>query len=493
MEHQDYYRALLARDARFDGSFYVAVTSTGIYCRPICRVKTPKPENCVFFSNAAAAESAGYRPCLRCRPELAPNNLSYLSQNRLIQVATCLIAQGYLDQYGCAGLAKRLGVSDRHLRRLFEQTFGVSPIAYAQSQRLLLAKRLLMDTALPMAQIALCAGFGSLRRFNEVFVDKYRLTPTSLRKDARQITAQVDAQRFELSYRAPYPISQVMEFWQKRQIAGLEYADETVYERTLAILCQGKPLIGWYRVEVSENKQKIFVYLSESLLPAVMQVLQLVRRQFDLDADPHAINEVLTLLSCSIETIRVPGAVSGYEVAIRSIIEQVISTEAARRIIEKMVANFGEPVSLTEKLTHLFPTPSRLSAVSEDEWRALGLSRTKARAIWALSNAVVAGELELDNVVDVNLAITNLLALPGIGPWTAGYIALRAWQSPDVFLEDDYVIKKLLPDTTTGERIKWAANFRPWRSYLVFAMWAIWQANAVSDQPISLLMAKESV
>ncbi|HSV45274.1 MAG TPA: AlkA N-terminal domain-containing protein, partial [Ramlibacter sp.] len=425
------YLALKARDARFDGCFFTGVTSTGIYCRPVCRVRTPKRENCRFFGHAAQAESAGFRPCLRCRPELAPHALAWS-----IQDASAILAQQaarLLDEPEAWGeqapsieqLAIRLGVSDRHVRRIFEQQFGVSPVQYLQTRRLLTAKQLLADTDLPITQVALISGYGSVRRFNAAFLQHYGLNPGRLRKEGgRHGGADL---RVRLGYRPPYDIAAMLGFLRQRAITGIEQVDDAAVIRTLAVESGGKACAGWVQARFDPQRHQVELRVADSLREALPWVIRRVRALLDLDADPHPVNAALHDSFPSGDGLRVPGAFSGYELAVRAVLGQQITVAAARTLAQRMVDRFGVPIETPwPQLGRLFPAPAVLARAEGDALGQLGIVRQRQAAIVAIARAVDEGQLGLHAGADVAATVAQLKALPGIGDWTAQYIAMRA-------------------------------------------------------------------
>ncbi|HEY4637679.1 MAG TPA: AlkA N-terminal domain-containing protein, partial [Burkholderiales bacterium] len=355
------YRALKARDARFDGRFFVAVSSTRIYCRPVCTVKPPRRENCRFYPSAAAAESGGYRPCLRCRPELAPGNASVDATSRVAQAAASLIEDRSLDAEGLEAVASRLGITDRHLRRAFGAEFGVSPIEFAQTQRLLLAKRLLTDTTLPVTEIAFASGFGSLRRFNALFKQRYRLQPGQLRRHMRAaVPPAADALNFELSFRPPYDWPAVGAFLGARAVAGVEALEDGRYRRTVRIAQEGKDHLGWIEVSLSPKKPALRVAVAASLARVLPPVLSRVKALMDLACNPAEVSNALGALAKPHPGMRVPGAFDGFEVAVRAILGQQVTVAAARTVAGRFAAAFGDPVNTPfAGLSTVFPTAAR--------------------------------------------------------------------------------------------------------------------------------------
>jgi AraC family transcriptional regulator, regulatory protein of adaptative response / DNA-3-methyladenine glycosylase II len=476
------YLALQARDARFDGRFFIGVTSTGIYCRPVCKVRMPRRENCRFFGHAAQAESAGFRPCLRCRPELAPHSIVWSIQDAsyiLAHQAARLLdepeawsgASPSVEQ-----LAARLGVSDRHVRRIFEAQFGVSPVQYLQTRRLLTAKQLLADTDLPITQVALISGYSSVRRFNASFVEHYGLNPTRLRREGASRPARGMAIR--LGYRPPYDAQSMLAFFGKRAITGVEHIEPgRSLARTLAIEAGGQLHKGWLVAEFDEPQHQLVLRVSDSLRPALPLVIHRLKAVLDLDADPHAINGVLHESFPQGDGLRVPGAMSGYELAVRAVLGQQITVAAARTLAQRMVDRFGEPITTpVPQLTRLFPEPAVLAAASGDALGQLGIVKQRQAAIVAIAQAVAAKQLQLHGGADVQATIEALKALPGIGDWTAQYIAMRALRWPDAFPAGDVALHKALgvqgkpgPARAAQEA---SLAWKPWRSYAVIRAWA---------------------
>ena len=474
------YRAVAAHDARFDGAFFIGVTSTGIYCRPVCRVKTPRRENCRFFAHASQAEGAGFRPCLRCRPELAPQTLAWSAQD-----ASALLAQHAArlldspDAWGdevpsVAGLAARLGVSDRHLRRVFEAELGVSPMDWLQTRRLLAAKQLLADTRLPVAQVALAAGFASLRRFNAAFAAQYRMSPTALRRDGSEAKPG-DGIAVTLGYRPPYDVREMLQFLQQRGIAGVEQIDVAAHTvaRTLRL---DDDTCGWVACRFEPEQHRVQVRVADSLAPQLPRVIARVRAWLDLDADPAAIHAVLGADFPALAGLRVPGTLDGLELAVRAVVGQQVTVAAARTLTTRLVERFGTPLATPiDGLTRLFPSPAALAAASGDELGQLGLVRQRQAAIHALAQAVSSGQIRLHAGADVAATMDALKALPGIGAWTADYIALRALRWPDAFPSGDVALQKAL--APEGQRLtaraaeSRAERWRPWRAYAVIRAW----------------------
>ncbi len=479
------YLALKARDARFDGRFFTGVTSTGIYCRPVCSVRTPRRENCRFFAHAARAESAGFRPCLRCRPELAPQALAWS-----IQDASAILAQQaarLLDDpeaWDAAGpsaqaLADRLGVSDRHLRRIFEARLGVSPLQYLQTRRLLTAKQLLADTDLPITQIALASGFASVRRFNDAFAAHYKLNPTQLRRAGSGAPGR--GTQVHLGYRPPFDVQAFCSFLRTRQVHGVEVVSNDPAHpgiaRTWQVATGGRSYRGWLQAHFEPARHRLVLQVSDSLRDVLPLLIRRVRNAFDLDADPQAIHQVLGERFPAGEGLRVPGSLDGFELAIRAVLGQQITVAAARTLSQRLVDRLGESIDTPHAgLTRLFPTPQALATASPDALGALGIVRQRQGAILALAREVAEGRLRLGSGADVAGTIEQLKALPGIGDWTAQYIAMRALRWPDAFPAGDVALHKALgvePGRHAARDAEALSQaWRPWRSYAVLRAWS---------------------
>ena len=482
------YLALCSRDARFDGQFFTGVTSTGIYCRPVCAVRTPRREHCRFFTLAAQAESAGFRPCLRCRPEVAPQALAWSVQDAssiLVQQALRLIdtpqAWDTPEGLGVARLAQRLGVSDRHLRRIFEAALGVSPLQYLQTRRLLLAKQLLTDTRLPVTQVALSSGFGSVRRFNAAFAAHYGLNPSQLRR-AGAPAAPGDAGlcgSIRLAYRPPLDVPALLAFFVQRQFTGVECADPAngTLRRTVRLQAGSRELTGWMAARFDTARHQVWLQTSEHLAPALAQVIARVRAMLDLDADPAVIHAVLGAAFPGTEGLRVPGAFDGFELAVRAVLGQQITVAAARTLGQRLVERLGEPVATPwPDLQRLFPSPATLAQAEGEVLGQLGIVRQRQAAIVALARAVDSGQLALHPGADVAATTQALCQLPGIGDWTAQYIALRALRWPDAFPAGDVALHKALGVQGQPQPARAATAlaqaWRPWRGYAVLRAWA---------------------
>jgi AraC family transcriptional regulator of adaptative response / DNA-3-methyladenine glycosylase II len=507
------YLALKAKDARFDGCFFTGVTSTGIYCRPVCRVRTPKRENCRFFNHAAQAEQAGFRPCLRCRPELAPRmpHAAHPSEARAwsMQDASSILAgqaAHLLDTPEAWAsnpptvqkLAERLGVSDRHLRRIFEAQFGVSPLNYLQTRRLLTAKQLLTDTPLAITQVAQLSGFASVRRFNAAFSEHYALNPTQLRRagSARTTGKSPEGILVRLSFRPPYDARALLQFFATRQVAGIEHVSLSASSLTLAKTVTAplgdQEITGWLMARFDEARSRVELQVSPSMCEVLPWVMNRVRAWLDLDADPQAINHRLHAHFPDGDGLRVPGAMDGFELAVRAVLGQQITVAAARTLAARLVSQFGAPIETPiEGLNRLFPSAAVLAAASGDALGQLGIVKQRQAAIHALANAVMQERLSLHPGADLDATLTALTALPGIGDWTAQYIAMRALRWPDAFPAGDVALHKALGLQESRHPAKEALaashDWQPWRSYAVIRAWALLSSGSKN---LALLLNK---
>lgn len=465
------YQAVKSHDARFDGRFFTGVTSTRIYCRPVCTARVPRREHCHFFASAAAAESAGFRPCLRCRPELAPGNASVDATQRLAQAAASLIEDGVASGNGLHQVAHKLNVTDRHLRRVFEHEFGVTPIAFAQTQRLLLAKRLLTDTRLSATDIAYASGFQSLRRFNALFQARYRLAPSQLRKSAPR-GAPSDHFSFELAYRPPLDWAHLTRFLAARSVALVERVEQQVYRRTLSVFGGGVAHHGWVEVRQHKTKAVLAVRVAATLAKVLPQVLARVKRVFDLSCQPQQIVTALGAWAKPHAGLRLPGAFDGFELAVRAVLGQQITVRAATTLAGRFAEAFGDSIVTPHAaLQRLFPPAQAIAGRSVGDIARLGIIATRARTIRALAQGVASGQLTLEPSADVEATLAALRQIPGIGEWTAHYIAMRALAWPDAFLHTDYGVMKALNESNPKRVLAQAEAWRPWRAYAVIHLW----------------------
>jgi AraC family transcriptional regulator of adaptative response / DNA-3-methyladenine glycosylase II len=481
------YNAYAARDPRFDGVFYIGVTSTGIYCRPVCTAKTPKAANCRFFDSAAAAEKANFRPCLRCRPELAPGNAPVDDANRIASLIAQRIEEGMLDDgAGLDQIATQFGWSSRQIRRIVQKELGVSPIELVVTRRLLLAKQLLTETALSITEVAFASGFSSLRRFNDAFGGRYGMPPTRFRRAAegtRRATASEGSFTLQLSYRPPFDWAGLLQFLGARALKGAELVQDDAYLRTVKM---GEHS-GWIRVRHAPGQRALLVDVTHSLTPVLPALLGRLRHLFDLSARPDVIaaqlgqDPLLARAVARLPGLRVPGAFDGFEMAVRAILGQQITVKGATTLAGRFVAALGEAVETPfAELTYLCPTPQQVAAADVSELASLGIVRTRAQSIVTLAKEIASGRLRLEPGAQPEATMAQLVELPGIGAWTAHYIAMRALRWPDAFPKEDIVVRKSLGGVTASRADELSQAWRPWRSYATLHLWRM--ANASTER-----------
>ncbi len=492
LDREACYRALCTRDARFDGRIFTAVRTTGIYCRPICPARTPKLENVTFYPSAAAAQAAGYRACLRCRPEASPDLAAWRGTSNTVARALALIAEGALDaDDGCVdALAARLGIGERQLRRLFEQHLGASPIAVAQTRRVLFAKQLIHETRMKMVDVAMAAGFRSLRRFNDTFRRLYGRPPTLLRRlRGGDGTAATSGITLLLSYAPPYDWAAMIDFLAARAIPGIEAVTPERYRRTIDL--DGAQ--GIVEVAPASGRDALAATIrvpDVTVLPAIVTRL---RRVFDLGADVATINAqlaedpTLAPLVAARPGLRVPGAWDGFELAVRAVLGQQITVVAARRLAGKLVDAHGELLAPGmgdpgTGLTRAFPRAASLATV---DLATLGMPRSRAQALSALAAAAAADARLFSRHGDLDAAVARLRALPGIGEWTAQYVAMRALREPDAFPAADIVLLRAMSsyDGARPDPAAMLARAEAWRPWRAYAAQHLWTAGAVAAPP----------
>jgi AraC family transcriptional regulator, regulatory protein of adaptative response / DNA-3-methyladenine glycosylase II len=478
LDHTTCYRALQARDSRFDGRFFTAVRSTGIYCRPICPARIPNPENCQFFPSAAAAEVAGFRACLRCHPELSPGFWGCITTESTVRRALHLISEGSLDQDNVNHLAARLGIGDRHLRRLFIQHLGATPSKVAQTRRLQFAKQLLDQTSLSMTDVALAAGFSSIRRFNHVIQSVYGRSP----RDLRRHKGQSPVIQLKLPFIDPYDWNGIASFLRKRAIPGVEIVSDRSYQRTIEL----DGIQGWFEVCPVQNKPYLIANIYFPQVHQFAQIVEGIRRLFDLNTDT---TEIATLLGQDPRLApaiahnpgqRVPGSWDGFELAVRAILGQQVSVAAATTLSGRLVAAYGTAVTFAQpnpstgsELRYIFPSPSIIATA---DLSGLGITQARINAIVSLAQQLLITPTLFHPYKTLDEAIKTLCQLPGIGEWTAHYIAMRTLREPDAFPAADLVLMKCL--STTEHSVKKAEclaisqQWRPWRAYAAMHLWA---------------------
>ncbi|HEY3989482.1 MAG TPA: AlkA N-terminal domain-containing protein [Acidobacteriaceae bacterium] len=477
------YRALQTRDARFDGRFFTAVSSTGIYCRPICPARTPMRKHCRFFASAAAAEQAGFRACLRCRPEIAPQSPAWRGTASTVSRAMARIAEGALDgpDASVERLAATLGVGQRQLRRLFDQHVGASPLAVAQTRRVLFAKQLIHETRLPMASVAMAAGFGSIRRFNDTFRALYKRPPSQLRRRA-VTTSSAAPLILRLSYRLPFDWNALLGFFTPRAIPGVEEVREGIYRRVVRV----DDHVALIAVSHLPARNALEVQIACDHVPALPIIASRLRRVFDLDADTEAIaahlsrDRALAPIVLRQPGLRTPGGWDPFEVAVRAILGQQISVAAARGLAAKLAALTTKPLALGDgALTHAFPTAQQIAAA---DLSALGMPAARRAALTSLARAAVERPEIFEAANTLEESIARLRSIPGIGEWTAQYIALRGLHHPDAFPASDIGILRNAEQLfgtplSPAQLLARSEEWRPWRGY---AAQHLWSASSVS-------------
>lgn len=464
-------RARLSRDTRFDGKFFIGVLSTRIYCRPICPVPTVKEKNVRYFPTAAAAAEARYRPCLRCRPECSPGTPAWFGTSNTVSRALRLIDESGLEDSGMEGIAERLGVSSRHLRRLFIQHLGASPGAVAKTRRLHFAKKLIDETKLSMTDVAFASGFGCVRRFNAVIRKTYNRTPTHLRGLMQKKTVPQEGHYlFHLRFRPPYHWRRILEFLAAHATPGVEAVDQRGYRRTISL----NGCHGYFEVSLAEERDALAVRVQIADPRTLYRIVERIRGMFDLNADWAAIAQSLGTdpqLTSRIGAepgLRVPGCWNGFELTTRAILGQQISAKAANALAGKIVISFGQPISGADNLTHLFPTPEILADARLED---LGLTKNRATTIRALAHAVWHGQISFERIIDSDAFLSQLCEIPGIDRWTAQYVGMRALGDPDAFPTGELGLLRALGLKTSDELEKRAEAWRPWRSYASMYLW----------------------
>lgn len=465
-------RARLSRDARFDGKFFIGVLTSRVYCRPICPAPTAKEKNVRYYPSAAAAAEAGFRPCLRCRPECSPGTPGWLGTPTTVSRALRLISESGLEDGGVEVLAQRLGVGSRHLRRLFLQHLGATPSAVARTRRLHFAKKLIDETTLPMTQLALASGFGCVRRFNASIRKTYHRTPTQIRKLARQTAIQPENQYFfRLRFRPPYSWRGMLAFLAPRATPGVEAVEQGKYRRSISL----NGTDGYFEVSLDAGNAGLAVRVQFGDPRSLFFIVERIRAMFDLNADWAAIVRGLRtdpVLADRVEAhpgLRIPGCWNGFELATRAILGQQISVKGATVLAGRIAKTFGRPFSAASSLTHLFPPPEVLA---EAKLASIGLPRARAETIRALARAVCDGQISFEGIIESEVFLTRLDEIPGIGKWTAQYVAMRALGEPDAFPSGDLGLLRALALRSSRELERRAEAWRPWRAYAAMYLWS---------------------
>jgi AraC family transcriptional regulator, regulatory protein of adaptative response / DNA-3-methyladenine glycosylase II len=487
-------RARLSRDARFDGKFFIGVLTSRVYCRSICPAPTAKEKNVRYYPSAAAAAEAGFRPCLRCRPECSPGTPAWLGTSNTVSRALRLIDESALQDGGVEGLAERLGVGSRHLRRLFLRHLGATPSAVAQTRRLHFAKKLIDETSLPMNEVALASGFGCVRRFNAGIRTVYHRTPTQLRRLMRQKVIQPENQYlFRLRFRPPYDWNGILSFLAPRATPGVELVEHGSYRRTISSAGDH----GYFEVSLDEENHALVARVQFGNPRSLFRIVERIRAMFDLDADWTAIVEGLgtdPALADRLKAhpgLRVPGCWNGFELATRAILGQQVSVKGATTLAGRMVRTFGHPFHGASGLTHLFPTPEGLAKA---KLASIGLPRARAETIQALACAVCDGRISFEGIVDSADFLSQLCEIPGIGKWTAQYVAMRALGEPDAFPCGDMGLLRALNLGSPRELEKRGEGWRPWRAYAAMYLWSIVSKSKARERgPLSSKTPKTSL
>lgn len=471
------YRAIVTRDRRFDGRFFTAVLTTGIYCRPVCPARTPQARNVRFYGSAAAAEKAGFRPCRRCRPEAAPGSPAWTGSPALVARALRLIAEGGLDDADLPAFANRLGMGERQLTRLFSTHVGVAPGAVARTRRSALAQRLLAETSLPVSQVAMAAGYASLRQLNHDLRRRTGETPTGLRARGKGRAATGAGLVLRLAYRPPFDAASLLRFLAPRAIPGVEEVSDADYRRT--VRTSGGALVVALRP--NESDASVMLTVNATALESIAALVTRARRMFDLDADPLAIcahlrrSPRLAPLVARRPGLRVPGAWDPFELAVRAVLGQQVTVRGATTLAGRLVAQLGEPIVGTDSstLTHLFPLPE---AVAGADLTRIGLPRARASTLQRLAGAIASGELVLDAPRGADDLVARLTTIPGIGDWTAQVIALRACAEPDALPAGDLGLRRALAagaaPVSRDAALREAEAWRPWRAYAAIHLWS---------------------
>lgn len=482
LDRESCNRAVESADARFDGVFFVGITSTTIYCRPICPARRTLRKNRRYFSSAAAAERAGFRPCLRCRPELAPGLARIDAVPKLADAAARRIAAGALNTDGIESLASELGVSGRQLRRAMQAELGVSPVELAQTHRLLLAKQLLTETRLPIARVADASGFQSLRRFNALFRERYRLNPDAVRRGTGRSRPPADDEprlALTLAYRPPLAWVSLLEFLGARATPGVEYVSEGVWSRVVRIdgragvIRVRKPAPG----TALAGHDVLVLEVDAPIAPSLMPLSARIKHLFDLAAEPNAIAGHLTrsglgAIARRARGLRVPGAWDGFELLVRAVLGQQVSVRGATTLMARLSERFGQRVDSGDpRLTVIPPSAGQLAEAGAPAIRAIGLPAARATTLHTLAVLSARGELPLGPDADVKDTARRLLAVRGVGPWTAEYVAMRALHWPDAFPASDLVLRRSAGDVSTASLQRMAERWRPWRSYAAMHLW----------------------
>ena len=485
-------RARLSRDPRFDGKFFIGVKGSRVYCRSICPAPTCKEKNCTYFPTAAAAAEAGYRPCLRCRPECSPGTKAWAGTSNTVSRAMLLIGESGLESGGVEGLAERLGVGPRHLRRLFLKHLGATPSSVAQTRRLHFAKKLIDETRLPMGEVAFASGFGCVRRFNAAIRNTYKRTPTHIRKLARPESPASGGENrysFELRFRPPYDWDGILDFLRRRAIPGVEHVENNAYRRTI----EWNGRRGYFEVGLAASKHALALTIEFDDSAALFHIVERIRAMLDLNADPAKIARSLradALLAPMVRAtpgMRVPGAWNGFELAVRAIVGQQISVQGASTITGRIAEQFGVAYAPAAGLARIFPSAKMLAGA---DLSRVGLTKARAETIREFARRVRDGVLSFDGVIDVPEFAEKFREIPGVGAWTAQYVAMRAFGDPDAFPTGDVALLRASGLANHRALDARAETWRPWRAYATLHLWRSLHAAEANRKPRKLNRAR---
>ena len=478
------YEVFKSKDERFDGRVFIGVSSTGIYCRPVCKAKLPKEENCTYYTTPAEAEADGFRPCLICRPELAPGNSKIDSSKSIAARAVKLLEENIVDEGNIEEIADILQVSSRHLRRVFKKEYSVTPIEYLQTSRLLLAKKLLTDTSISILDVAMASGFGSLRRFNDVFKKQYNLAPSHFRKEVKHPNSKNTDITIKIGYHLPYRYNDILEFLKSRAIYGIEKIEEGKYYRTIRIKKNNEYIEGYIIVSNNEKKSAINLTISDTLLKVLPQVIGKVKKLFDLNCEPHSIYETLkdvneTIPNAFLIGTRIPGGIDDFEICVRAVIGQLVSVKSACTLLQGITEKIENKINTNiNGLDYLFPTPEDILKIKDNIYNnfgLLGITKTKSNAIKELAMFFTNQKVGFSNCIDPKLEMKKLLNIKGIGEWTAKYIAMRTMNDTDILLDSDYAIKKTIENYKLNTAV--FEKYKPFRSYITIGIWNLLEEN----------------
>jgi AraC family transcriptional regulator of adaptative response / DNA-3-methyladenine glycosylase II len=468
------FNALLKRDRHLEGRYYLANKSVKVYCCRICGGKAPLAKNVEIFTHRAEAEAAGYRPCRLCRPELVPEHTDKEIKNQLSRSISFNINQGYLTNHSFKELAGKLHTTESQLHKFFTTEFGVAPQQFWQTHRLLLAKQLLTDSAIPLSEVAKASGFINVQELHAVLAEKYHLHPSDFRKRQRKDVAKSFGDfSFRLAYRPPLDWERLLKFLSRRAVPEVEAVEDGCYLRTVHIERSQQLFSGTVTVKNDPQHCWLMIQIAQGLLPVSAMILERMKYLFDLHADPVAIAQRLGTLGKARPGLRVPGSFDTFEMAVRAILGQQVSVAGARTLIGRFAVRFGTALATGQLLlTHLFPTPKRVSRASVDLIQSIGITNQRAKSILSLARAISKGNLLLEPGLPPQPAIEKLRSIPGIGEWTADYIAMRALAWPDAFLHTDVVIRRVLKEENSNKLLRRSEKWRPYRAYAVLQLWS---------------------